>query len=110
MDPSAKPFELAATAQGASFYVERIDIASKLRELNQKWRWSRSFSDTSPLTNFQTLIHQISLLASLDTLSSFFLYKTQKQTIFCHSSQFPLYLTFRPNWDLFPLITMMRCT
>ena len=70
------------------FLCDRIDLASKLRELNQKWRRSRSFSFKNPLTNFQTLAHQISLLTSVDTLISFFLYKTQKQTIFCHSSPF----------------------
>ena len=31
-------------AQVASLYVEIIDLTSKLRELNQRWRWSRSFS------------------------------------------------------------------
>ena len=54
---------LDAAVQGASFYVERIDLATKLRESDQKWQWSRPFSRKSPLTNFQTLTHQISLLA-----------------------------------------------
>ena len=35
---------LDALAQGASFYAEKINLASKLRELNQKWSWSRPFS------------------------------------------------------------------
>ena len=35
---------LDAPAQGASFYVEKIKLASKLRELYQKWSWSRPFS------------------------------------------------------------------
>ena len=60
------------------------------------------FSQKVP-QNFQTLGHQIPLLASVDTLSNFFPYNTQTQTIFCHSNHFPLYLTFRPNWDRFPL-------
>ena len=51
---------LDAPAQGASFYVEKIKLASKLRELYQKWCWSRlfsnkksphTFSDTNP-SNF----------------------------------------------------------
>ena len=37
---SKENFELLCAA---SSYVEIIDLASKLRELNQKWRWSRSF-------------------------------------------------------------------
>ena len=49
--------ELDAPAQGASFYVEKIKLASKLRELYQKWIWSvpfsgkkctNIFSDTNP--------------------------------------------------------------
>ena len=35
---------LNAPAQGVTLYVEKINLASKLRELNQKWRWSRPFS------------------------------------------------------------------
>ena len=36
---------LDAPAQGASFYVEKIKLASKLRKLYQKWSWSRLFSN-----------------------------------------------------------------
>ena len=45
----------------------------------------------------QRYLSQISLLASLDTLSNFSLYKNQKQPILRDSNQFSLYLTFRPN-------------
>ena len=69
---------LDAAAQSTSFYIERIELASKLRELNKKWRWSRPFSGKSCLIYFQTLVHQISLLASADTLSSFFSLQTSK--------------------------------
>ena len=62
-----------------------------------KWRWSRPFSGKSPLRNFQTLTHQISLLADLHTLSNLFHYKTQKQPILRHLSLFPLYLKFQVN-------------
>ena len=45
---------LYAPVQGASSYVEKIKLASKLKELYQKWRWSRPFSGSaifkSPLT------------------------------------------------------------
>ena len=51
-----------------------------------------------------SLYFKFHLILKEPPLSSFFLYKNQKQTILCHSSQFPLYLTFCPNWDLFPLI------
>ena len=47
-DPWSTLVPSDAPTQGASFYVERIDLASKLSELNQKWRWSRSFSGKSP--------------------------------------------------------------
>ena len=36
---------LDAPAQGGSFYVEKIKLASKLREFYQKWCWSRPFSN-----------------------------------------------------------------
>ena len=35
---------LDAPAQGASFYFEKIKLASILRELYQKWSWSVPFS------------------------------------------------------------------
>ena len=34
-----------------------------MRKVLPKWRWSMPFSGKSPLTNLQTLTHQISLLA-----------------------------------------------
>ena len=39
---------LDAPDQGASFYIERIDLALRLREIGLKWRCSRSFSGKSP--------------------------------------------------------------
>ena len=33
------------SSDSLAFYIERIDLSSKLRELNQKWRWSQPFSD-----------------------------------------------------------------
>ena len=50
------------------------------------------FQAKSLLTNFQTLTHQISLLAGLHTLSNLFHYKTHKQPILCHLSLFPMYV------------------
>ena len=41
---------------------------------------------------FQTLTHQISLLAGFHTLSNLFHYKTLKQPILRHLSIFPMYL------------------
>ena len=61
---------------------ERIDPASKLRELTKNGVGVCHSLAKSPLTNYQTLTNQISLLASLDTLTDLFLYKTQKQPIF----------------------------
>ena len=72
----------------ASFYVERIDLASKLRLSNQKWQWSRSFSSKKSLTNFQTLTHHISLLGDFTHFEQPFHYKTQKQPILRHLSLF----------------------
>ena len=85
------------TVQGASFYVERIELASKLKLSDQKWQWSRPFSGKSAFTNFQTLTHQISLLAGLHTLSNLFHYTTQKQPIQRHLSLFPMYFKFQVN-------------
>ena len=31
-----------------AYYVERIEQATKLRELNKKWRWCQSFSEIVP--------------------------------------------------------------
>ena len=61
LDPSS----VDAPTQGASFDLERIDLALKLR----KAEMTRvgHFLEKSPRTYFQTLTHQISLLASLDT-------------------------------------------
>ena len=75
---------LDTPVQGASFYIEEIDLASKLRLFDQKWQWSRPFSGKSPLSNFQTLTHQISILAGVHTLSNLFRYKTKNQPILPH--------------------------
>ena len=54
-------FLLNSPVQCVPFYVEKIDLTSKLRKSDQKREWSRQFEAKSPLTNFQTLIYQISL-------------------------------------------------
>ena len=64
--------------------------------------WQRDpsqFSDTA---------HQISLLAGLHALSNLFLYKTQEQPILQHSSLFPLYFIFQPNWEEVSLTEQCR--
>ena len=66
----------------ASFYVERIDLASKLRKCKPKWRWSRHFQAKGPLTNFQTLTHQITLFAGLHTLSNLFITKPKNNLFY----------------------------
>ena len=83
-----------APVQGASFYVEKIKPASKLESYTRNGVGVGHFQAKSPLTYFQTLTHQISLFASLNTFNNFFLYKTQKQPIMSVSSQFQLYFTF----------------
>ena len=64
-----------------SIRIRSISMSSVVSSLvyYQKWHWSRPFSNKSPLTNFQTLTHQISLLADLHTLSNLFHYKIQKK-------------------------------
>ena len=37
-------FNEDAAIQSASFYVERIDLTSKLRKFGPKWQWNRQFS------------------------------------------------------------------
>ena len=53
-------FIVDAPMMRASFYIERIDLASKLRKCLRKWRWSRlfsgkktahKFSETDPLNH-----------------------------------------------------------
>ena len=63
-----------------SFYIGRIDLTSKLRKVLPKWRWSHHVQAKNSLTDFQTLTHQIILLAGLHTLSNLFHYKTKKTT------------------------------
>ena len=75
----------------ASFYVERIDLASKLRKCKPKWRWSRHFQAKSPLTNVQTLTHQITLFADLHTLSILFITKPKNNLLRHFSLYFILY-------------------
>ena len=62
------------------FYVERIDLESKLRKNDKNGGEVGHFLAKSPFTNFQTLTHQTSLFASLDTLSNFISTKIKKQT------------------------------
>ena len=52
-------FIVDAPIQCASFYVERIDLTSKLRKLDQNGKGIGHFQPKSPLTNFQILTHQI---------------------------------------------------
>ena len=83
------------------FYSERIDLASKLRNANNGGGVSH-FHAKSPLTNFQTLTHQISLLAGLHTLSNLFT-KKPKKPILEHKGPFSLYFKFELIWDELPL-------
>ena len=54
---------LDAAGEGESFYIERIDLAPKLRKIGPRCLLMRPFSGKKYLTNFLTLTHQISLLA-----------------------------------------------
>ena len=80
---------LDAPAQGASFYVEIIKLASNLRII----------PEMELVGHFQTPIHEIALFASLNTLNDFFLYKTQKQPIMRVSGQFQLFSTFQSDYS-----------
>ena len=51
----------------------------------------------SPLTNFQTLTYQISLLADFTHLEQPFDYQNQKQPILRHLRLLPMYLKFQVN-------------
>ena len=55
------------------------------------------FQAKSRLTNFQKLIHQISLLADFTHFEQPFHYKTQKLPIIRHLSLFPTHLKFQEN-------------
>ena len=69
--------------QSASFYVERIDLASKLRKCLPNGGRVVHFQVKSPLTNFQKLTHQITLLADFTHFEQpFSLQKNKKTTYF----------------------------
>ena len=55
------------------------------------------FQAKSPLTNFQTLTHQISIFADFTHFEQPFLLKTQKQPILRYLSIFLMYFKFHPN-------------
>ena len=84
---------LDAPVQGESFYVEKINLASKLRVILEMELESAIFKQKVPSHIFRQQLIKISLFASLNTLNNFFLYKTQKQPIMSLSSQFQLYFT-----------------
>ena len=73
---------LDAPVQGASIFVDRIDLASKLRLSDLKWQSNGPIPGQSPLTNFQTLTHQISLLAGLHTLINLFTTKPKNNLFY----------------------------
>ena len=52
------------------FYVERIDLTSKLRKSDQKWQWSRPFSSKKSPRKFSDNDPSKSLLAGLRTVFS----------------------------------------
>ena len=68
--------------QYTSFYVERIDLASKLTKCLPKWRWIQPFSGKKSLTNFQKLTPQVTLLADFIHFEQPFSLKTKKKTYF----------------------------
>ena len=71
---------LDSPVQGASFYVGRIDLASKLRKSDRNSIGVDHFQEKSPLTNFQTLDHQIPLLADFTHFEQPFLLQNSKST------------------------------
>ena len=61
----------------------------KIKKMQTKMAVSRPFSGKSPLTNFLTLTHQISLFAGLHTLSDLFHYKKKtKNNLFYNTEDF----------------------
>ena len=70
--------------QRASFYVERIDLASKLRKCLQNGGEVGHFQAKSPLTNFQKRTLQITLLADLKHFEQPFSLQNQKPPISPH--------------------------
>ena len=83
---------LNAPVQGASFYVEKIKLDSKLRELYQKWRWSRTFSDRKSPHIFSDTI-----------LSNFIIckFKNLKQLFSLQNSKTTYYKPFQPISTIF---------
>ena len=70
--------------QYASFYVERIDLASKLRKCLQNGGGVGHIQVKSPLTNFQKLTPQITLLADFTHFERPFSLQNQNKTISPH--------------------------
>ena len=68
----------------ASFYAERIDLVSNWENANHKGGGVGHFHAKSPLTNFQKLTHQITLLADFTHFEQPFYYKKTQQLISPH--------------------------
>ena len=85
-------------------FILRENCSSiKIEKVLPNWRWSRPFSGKSPLTNFQTLAHQISLLAGLHTVNNPFHQRTKKEPILQHLDSFHFIFKFQINLDELPL-------
>ena len=88
---------LDALVLGASFCIQRIKLALKLKELYLKWRWSRPFSSKKSPHIFSETNPSNFIICQFKHFNNFFLYKTQKQRIISLPSQFQLYFTFYAN-------------
>ena len=85
--------------QGASSYIERIDLAPKLSKIGPKWRRSRLFSGKKSPHKFTFSDTDASNLIIADSthFEQPFHYKTQKQPIPRHLSLFSMNLKFQVN-------------
>ena len=89
-------FIVDTSIRNASFYVERIDLASKLRKSKPNWRWIHPFSGKkSP--------HKFSDTDSFGshTLSNISHEKTTRSTT---QKPFPMYFKFQLIWNDLALI------
>ena len=78
----------------ASFYVERIDLASKLRKFGPKWQWNLSFSVKKSPYNFSNADPSNLIISKLTHFKQTFSLQNKKITYSTTLKAFSLYFKF----------------
>ena len=83
--------------QGASFYIERIDLGPKLSKIAPTWHGDGVGGFQAKVQNFLTLTHQISLFADFTHLVQLFSLYNSKTTYSAPFKSFHMNLKFQVN-------------